>query len=277
MPTCPILVPSDSDDKPLGYLHVCLYCQLNGELIGALLITKVPPQSQVYRVNSTFCSPDLLLSRDRSRNTLAIPGSHLTLKAQPLNLLTPGSLCQQLSRPIELVYILCYSNRCSLVAMLRSSFPRSPVLSRIDSRSLSRSKSSRAAFSCSAVRRDYDDTIQNLKIGKHTRVIFQGFTGRQATANAKESIAWGTNIVGGVRPGKEGEHLGLPVLPSVRAAKEQLKPDATGIYVAAHQAAGAIEEAIEAEIPLIVAVAEHIPLHEILRVTKFNNLASLHF
>jgi len=96
--------------------------------------------------------------------------------------------------------------------------------------------------------------------------MFQGFTGRQATANAKESIAWGTNIVGGVRPNKEGEHLGLPVLPSVRAAKEQLKPDATGIYVAAHQAAGAIEEAIEAEIPLIVAVAEHIPLHEILRV-----------
>lgn len=72
--------------------------------------------------------------------------------------------------------------------------------------------------------------------------------------------------MGGVRPGKTGEHLGLPVLPSVRAAMEQLKPDATGIYVAAHQAVGAIEEAIEAEIPLIVVVAEHIPLHDILRV-----------
>lgn len=47
---------------------------------------------------------------------------------------------------------------------------------------------------------------------------------------------------------------------------EQLKPDATGIYVAAHQAASAIEEAIEAEVPLIVAVAEHIPVHDILRV-----------
>jgi len=72
--------------------------------------------------------------------------------------------------------------------------------------------------------------------------------------------------VGGVTPNKEGEHLGLPVLPSVRKAKEVLNPHATGIYVAAHQAPAAIEEAIEAEIPLIVAVAEHIPLHDILRV-----------
>lgn len=123
-----------------------------------------------------------------------------------------------------------------------------------------------ASFSSSAPWRGYDDTIPNLKIGKDTRVIFQGFTGKQATANAKESIAWGTKIVGGVRPGKTGEHLGLPVLPTVRKAMEELKPDVTGIYVAAHQAVGAIEEAIEAEVPLIVAVAEHIPLHDILRV-----------
>ncbi|CAD6446511.1 6ecee962-6519-40d3-86b2-bf828ae16a88 [Sclerotinia trifoliorum] len=112
----------------------------------------------------------------------------------------------------------------------------------------------------------YSQTIQNLKIGSHTRVIFQGFTGKQATANAKESIEWGTNIVGGVTPGKNGEHLGLPVLPTVKEAMEQLKPDATGIYVAAHQAPAAIEEAIEAEVPLIVAVAEHIPLHDMLRI-----------
>lgn len=123
-----------------------------------------------------------------------------------------------------------------------------------------------AAFSSTSSQRDYDDTINNLKIGKDTKVIFQGFTGKQATANAQESIQWGTNIVGGVRPGKTGEHLGLPVLPTVRKAMEELKPDATGIYVAAHQAAGAIEEAIEAEVPLVVAVAEHIPLHDILRV-----------
>ena len=120
----------------------------------------------------------------------------------------------------------------------------------------------------------YDDTIGNLKIGAHTRVIFQGFTGRQATANAKESIAWGTKIVGGVTPKKEGEHLSLPVLPTVRRAMEELKPDATGIYVAAHQAPAAIEEAIEAEVPLIVAVAEHIPLHDILRVSSIFTISS---
>jgi succinyl-CoA synthetase alpha subunit len=124
----------------------------------------------------------------------------------------------------------------------------------------------RTAFSTSARRNGYDDTIQNLKIGSHTRVIFQGFTGKQATANARESIEWGTNVVGGVKPNGSGEHLGLPVLPSVRTAMEQLKPDATGIYVAAHQATAAIEEAIEAEVPLIVAVAEHIPLHDMMRV-----------
>ncbi|KAI1776705.1 succinyl-CoA synthetase-like protein [Hypoxylon cercidicola] len=102
----------------------------------------------------------------------------------------------------------------------------------------------------------YDSTLKHLKIGSHTR----------ATTNARESLEWGTKVVGGVTPGREGEHLGLPVLPSVRKAMEILKPDATGIYVAAHQAAGAIEEAIEAEVPLIVAVAEHIPLHDILRI-----------
>ncbi|KAI0459752.1 succinyl-CoA synthetase-like protein [Xylaria acuta] len=122
------------------------------------------------------------------------------------------------------------------------------------------------SFGGSPVRHNYDSTLKNLKIGSHTRVIFQGFTGKQATANAKESIEWGTNIVGGVRPGFEGEHLGLPVLPTVRKAMEDLKPDATAIYVAAHQATAAIEEAIEAEVPLIVAVAEHIPLHDMIRI-----------
>ncbi|TVY87373.1 Succinate--CoA ligase [ADP-forming] subunit alpha, mitochondrial, partial [Lachnellula willkommii] len=141
----------------------------------------------------------------------------------------------------------------------------------------------------------YEGTIGNLRIGRDTRVIFQGFTGMypcidvyhityefdsayvyldmgidivsaKATANAKESIAWGTNIVGGVTPGKNTEHLGLPVLPSVREAMQKLKPHATGIYVAAHQAPAAIEEAIEAEVPLVVAVAEHIPVHDLLRI-----------
>lgn len=122
-------------------------------------------------------------------------------------------------------------------------------------------------FSTSTTCRDkYAATLQNLRIGSQTRVIFQGFTGRQATANAQESIAWGTNIVGGVTPGREGTHLDLPVLPTVRRAMEELRPDATGIYVPASAAVVAIEEAIEAEVPLIVAVAEHIPLHDMLHI-----------
>lgn len=133
---------------------------------------------------------------------------------------------------------------------------------------LSTSQQYSRAFTSTEARSSYDDTVQNLKIGSHTRVIYQGFTGRVATQNAKESIEYGTNIVGGVKPGGSADHLGLPVLGSVREAKEKLKPDATAIYVAAPHAASAIEEAIEAEIPLIVAVAEHIPLHDILRVRR---------
>jgi succinyl-CoA synthetase alpha subunit len=126
----------------------------------------------------------------------------------------------------------------------------------------------RSAFSSSSRHRSYADTIPNLKIGSHTRVIYQGFTGKQATANAKASIEWGTKVVGGVTPGRDGEHLGLPVLPSVQKAVDQLKPDATAIFVAAQHAAGAIEEAIAAEVPLIIAVAEHVPLHDMLRVCR---------
>jgi succinyl-CoA synthetase alpha subunit len=89
-----------------------------------------------------------------------------------------------------------------------------------------------------------------------------------ATGNAKDSLAYGTNIVGGVTPGKEGEHLGLPLLPDLKKAKEQLKPDVTAVFVAAPQCGKAIEDAVEAEIPLIVSVAEHIPVHDIMRVRK---------
>ena len=62
----------------------------------------------------------------------------------------------------------------------------------------------------------YSDTVRNLRISSETRVIIQGFTGKQATFDAKQSLDYGTKIVGGVRPGKTGEHLGLPVLPSMK-------------------------------------------------------------
>ncbi|KAJ5147370.1 uncharacterized protein N7443_001035 [Penicillium atrosanguineum] len=127
-------------------------------------------------------------------------------------------------------------------------------------------------FSTSSCSASYADTLHNLKIGAHTKVLFQGFTGRQATANVKESLEWGTKIVGGVKPGVEGEHLGLPIFPSVKAAHEKAKPDASAIYVPGNQTAQAIEEAIEAEIPLVVAVAEHVPIHDILRFQKIHSM-----
>lgn len=102
--------------------------------------------------------------------------------------------------------------------------------------------------------------------------MYQGFTGRVSTTNAQQSIDYGTNIVGGVTPGKEGEHLGLPLLPSVERAAKELKPDATAVFVSNTHASSAIEDAIAAEIPLIVAVAEFIPVHDILRV-RFPNTA----
>ncbi|KAI2042138.1 hypothetical protein LOZ44_006353 [Ophidiomyces ophidiicola] len=125
---------------------------------------------------------------------------------------------------------------------------------------------SNTTFSTSRRRQGYEATLENLKIGSHTKVLFQGFTGKQATVNVKESLEWGTKIVGGVKPGVEGEHLGLPIFPSVRAANENVKPDATAIYVPGNQTAAAIEEAIEAKISLVVAVAEHVPIHDILRI-----------
>lgn len=128
------------------------------------------------------------------------------------------------------------------------------------------SVSRKCPFSTTRELNNYEATLNNLKIGRHTRVIFQGFTGKLASQNAEASLEWGTNIVGGVKPAYEGQFNGLPCLPTVRKAVEILKPDATGVYVAAPYAAGAIEEAIEAEVPLIVAVAEHIPLHDMIRI-----------
>ncbi|KAK0730543.1 hypothetical protein B0H67DRAFT_37989 [Lasiosphaeris hirsuta] len=90
----------------------------------------------------------------------------------------------------------------------------------------------------------------------------QGCTDMQVTVNACESIAWGTKIVGGVTPGRTGQHLRLPVLPTERQVRRRL------ILRPWSKAKAAIEEAIEAEVPPIVAVAEHIPLHDMLRVSR---------
>jgi len=164
------------------------------------------------------------------------------------------------------VYIQCTHSTFS-VRMSQAAFVRSCRTSPIPKRSITTLPRG-SSFSTTSRVRAYEDTIQNLKIGKHTRVLYQGFTGKQATANAKESIAYGTNVVGGVKPGTTSEHLGLPVLPDVRTAVKELKPDASAIYVPGNGTVAAMEEAIENEIGLIVAVAEHIPLHDIMRVQQ---------
>ncbi|KAG8777090.1 Succinate--CoA ligase [ADP/GDP-forming] subunit alpha, mitochondrial [Serendipita sp. 411] len=125
----------------------------------------------------------------------------------------------------------------------------------------------RRALSSSAVRRGYEDTIPNLQIKADSKVLCQGFTGKTATFHIKEALAYGTNMVGGVSPKKAGTtHLGLPVFGSVREAVKETKPDATVLYVPPPSCADAIIDAIENEIPLIVAITEGIPQQDEIKI-----------
>jgi succinyl-CoA synthetase alpha subunit len=108
-----------------------------------------------------------------------------------------------------------------------------------------------------------------ILIDKDTKVICQGFTGRNGSFHSEQAMAYGTKMVGGTSPGKGGSmHLGLPVFDTVAEAREKTACDASVIYVPPAGAADAICEAIAAEIPLIVCITEGIPVLDMVKVKR---------
>ncbi|KQM30123.1 succinate--CoA ligase subunit alpha [Sphingomonas sp. Leaf10] len=109
----------------------------------------------------------------------------------------------------------------------------------------------------------------SILVNKNTKVITQGMTGETGSFHTKAALEYGTQMVGGVTPGKGGtEHLGLPVYNTVAEAKSKTGADASVIYVPPPFAADSILEAIDAEIPLIVAITEGIPVLDMVKVKR---------
>ena len=110
----------------------------------------------------------------------------------------------------------------------------------------------------------------SILVNKETKVICQGFTGSQGTLHSEQSIAYGTNMVGGVTPGKGGQqHLDLPVFNSVQEAVDTTHADASVIFVPAPFCRDSIIEAVDAGIQLIVCITEGIPVADMLLVKKY--------
>ncbi len=109
----------------------------------------------------------------------------------------------------------------------------------------------------------------SILVSKKTKVICQGITGNNGTFHTEQAIAYGTQMVGGVTPGKGGTmHIGLPVFDTVAEAREKTGADASVVYVPPPFAADAILEAIDAEIPLVVCITEGIPVLDMVGVKR---------
>lgn len=110
----------------------------------------------------------------------------------------------------------------------------------------------------------------SVLVDKHTKVLCQGFTGKQGTYHTEQALAYGTKMVGGVTPGKGGQmHLGLPVFNTMREAVEETEADASVIYVPAPFCKDSILEAAEAGIKLIVCITEGVPVLDMLQVKVY--------
>ena len=109
----------------------------------------------------------------------------------------------------------------------------------------------------------------SVLVDKNTKLICQGFTVTNGTFNSEQSLAYGSNLVGGVTPKKGGQvHLGKPVFNTVKEAVDETGANATMIYVPAKFAASAILEAIDAKVPLIVCITEGIPILDMIKVKE---------